>query len=106
MKTAAARSVGVAVGVELRVNYSLPNSLCSVKPLLRSNTLTSWPSKFGSERSGVGDAEWAPSLKKGDGRLRPSLQQRLPRGGVVRFLFAFAAKQRYRALYALGSSRP
>ena len=22
--------------------------------------------------------EWAPSLKKGDGRLRPSLQQRLP----------------------------
>ena len=23
-------------------------------------------------------AEWAPSLKKGDGRLRPSLQQRLP----------------------------
>ena len=26
----------------------------------------------------VGVAEWAPSLKKGDGRLRPSLQQRLP----------------------------
>ena len=33
----------------------------------------SWPSKFGSERSGVG-----PEFEKGDGRLRPSLQQRLP----------------------------
>ena len=43
-------------------------------PLLRSNTLDpSWPSKFGSERSGVG-----PEFEKGDGRLRPSLQQRLP----------------------------
>ena len=31
------------------------------------------PSKFGSERSGVG-----PEFEKGDGRLRPSLQQRLP----------------------------
>ena len=29
--------------------------------------------KFGSERSGVG-----PEFEKGDGRLRPSLQQRLP----------------------------
>ena len=42
---------------------------------LRSNTLIKlqWPSKFGSERSGVG-----PEFEKGDGRLRPSLQQRLP----------------------------
>ena len=43
--------------------------------LLRSNTLnfSGRPSKFGSERSGVG-----PEFEKGDGRLRPSLQQRLP----------------------------
>ena len=31
------------------------------------------PTEFGSERSGVG-----PEFEKGDGRLRPSLQQRLP----------------------------
>ena len=42
--------------------------------LLRSNTLNF----SGPPNSGRSVAEWAPSLKKGDGRLRPSLQQRLP----------------------------
>ena len=49
------------------------NERARAPPLLRSNTLNFMAPKFGSERSGVG-----PEFEKGDGRLRPSLQQRLP----------------------------
>ena len=43
------------------------------KPFAQQHLKLFRPSKFGSERSGVG-----PEFEKGDGRLRPSLQQRLP----------------------------
>ena len=50
--------------------------MCAPFPtLLRSNTFNF----SGPPNSGRSVTEWAPSLiEKGDGRLRPSLQQRLP----------------------------
>ena len=46
---------------------------CTPHPFAQQHLKLFRPSKFGSERSGVG-----PEFEKGDGRLRPSLQQRLP----------------------------
>ena len=57
----------------LQLRARRPHARARAPPLLRSNTLNFMAPKFGSERSGV-----APEIENGDGRLRPSRQQRLP----------------------------